>query len=97
MQHSGNVRYYANRAIVRWDYVDPTKFDAILARLRDAGYQPYLLLEAWEVPHFRQRFKTHRVMAVLDRPAIAHLPLGDIRLYSLTGESQSTTEPIPYP
>jgi hypothetical protein len=99
MQHGGNVRYYANRAIVRWDYVDPMKLDAILGRLRDANYEPYLLLEAWEIPHFRQRFETHRVMQVLDRPTIAHLPLGDIRLYSLApaGGPPRATETVPDP
>jgi hypothetical protein len=99
MQHGGNVRYYSGRAIVRWDYVDPMKLDAVLIRLRATGYEPYLLLESWETELFRQRFERHHVLEALDRPPIARLPLGDIRLYSLAGagEAPLATEIIPDP
>ena len=96
-QHSGSVRYYSGRAIVRWDYLDPKALDAVVARLREAGYEPYLLLEAWEISDFRRRFQTHHLLDVLNRPPFAHLPLGDIRLYSLASGPQPLPETIPDP
>ena len=98
-QHGGSVRYYSGRKIVRWDLVDAPRIGAVIARVRERGYEPYLLVENWEVEPFRQRFAADPVVAVLDTTPVARLPLGDIRLYSLApaGEPPRATETIPDP
>jgi 4-amino-4-deoxy-L-arabinose transferase-like glycosyltransferase len=55
-QHSGSVRFYANRTIVRWDVAPRSELDAIVAAIRGAGSLPFLVVDAAEVPEFRERF-----------------------------------------
>ena len=57
MQHSGSMRYYTGRMIVRWDTLDPAWLDRAVAFLRDRGIATYALLEYWEEAEFRQRFR----------------------------------------
>ena len=70
MQHSGNVRYYANRLTLRLDYLDPAWLDRSVIHLRNAGYEPYFVLDNWEVPMFRARFRSQaRAAALAAEPA----------------------------
>jgi len=71
MQHSGSVRYYAGRLTVRWDLLDAEWLERSLAFLRAKGYRPFLLLEDWEQPLFRQRFAAHTKLAALDWQPVA--------------------------
>ena len=48
MQHSGSVRYYTGRMIVRWDALDPAWLDRAVEFLRERGIATYLLVEHWE-------------------------------------------------
>lgn len=68
MQHSGSLRYYGHRPTLRWDWLPPEWLDRAVASLQAHGYRPYLLLEDWEVPRFRQRFAGSEVGRLLDRP-----------------------------
>lgn len=70
VQHSGSTRYYADRPILRWDAVEPTQLDNVLAWVRGQGYHPFLLLERWEEPLFRDRFGASEI-GKLDWPARA--------------------------
>lgn len=58
---SGSVRTYGQRPTLRWDLIEPDRFDQALDTLRGAGYEPYLLLEDWEDDIFRARFATTSV------------------------------------
>lgn len=84
-QHGGNVRFYGNRLTLRFDILDPDWLDRSLVHLREAGYVPYVLLEKWELPQFRERFAGQRALALLDRQPMAVTLDGVVRLYS-TGE-----------
>ena len=51
---SGSVRLYGERMTARWDLIAAARFDDTIDVLRRAGYEPYLLLEEWEMPLFRK-------------------------------------------
>jgi hypothetical protein len=76
---SGSIRYYGHRNTLVWDALDPGWLDRALAYVRTRGYQPYLLLEGWEEPLFRQRFAGNAI-ARLDWPPAAEIA-GQVRLY----------------
>jgi hypothetical protein len=56
MQHSGSLRYYGHRLTLRWDWLPPEWLDRALVELQRNGFRPYVLLEDWEIPRFRERF-----------------------------------------
>jgi hypothetical protein len=55
-QHSGSVRLYGRRPILRWDLVEPDALDGVLATLRASGRMPFMLLDDFEAVEFRARF-----------------------------------------
>ena len=91
MQHSGSVRYYTGRLIVRWDNLDPAWLDRAVAFLNGKGLPVYLLVESWEEPQVRERFAGQGVLSQLDRGPIATARGGEIRLYPLLGDAQPAT------
>ena len=56
VQHSGSIRYYANRLTMRWDLLDPAWWPRALDVLVERGYRPYLLVVDFELPVLRKRF-----------------------------------------
>jgi hypothetical protein len=56
MIQSGSVRLYGDRPTVRWDMLPANQLDAAVDAIGAAGYRPYLLLEDWELPLFRDLF-----------------------------------------
>ena len=56
-QHSGSLRYYANRPTLRWDLLDAGHLDQALASLRAEGYEPFAVLDAEEDVEFRRKFE----------------------------------------
>jgi hypothetical protein len=76
---SGSVRYYSNRKTVAWDVLDPAWLDRMLAESRALGYEPYLLLERWEEPLFRERF-TGTALGALDWPPSVEIA-SQVRIY----------------
>jgi hypothetical protein len=81
MQHSGAARYYSGRITVRYDVMRPTDLDLVLAELRRLGYYPYLVLDDWEEPKFRDRFKGQSALAALDWTPVAQLHSNQVRIY----------------
>jgi hypothetical protein len=79
-QHSGSIRYYANRPTLRWDLISPTRLDQALATFRAQGYEPLLVVDVGEYEAFRERF------AATDQRAIHQLTpmavLGDARVFA---------------
>jgi hypothetical protein len=82
MQHSGSARLYSGRLTVRYDFLDPEWLDRSLDYLRSHGREPYLLLEDWEVPIFRERFAGQKGAAAVEAEPLAMLPGGNVLLFS---------------
>lgn len=78
-QHSGSIRYYANRPILRWDLLSPTRLDQALATFRAQGYEPLLVIDTGEYDDFRERFAATGQQAIQQLTPLA--VLGDARVF----------------
>jgi hypothetical protein len=76
---SGSVRFYSSRRTLTWDALDPAWLDRAIAFVRLKGFEPYLLFERWEEPHFRRRFGGSSI-AALDWPPMAEVA-SQVRVY----------------
>jgi hypothetical protein len=65
LQHSGSIRYYSGRLTLRWDYLPPDWLDRSIEHLQRTGVEPFLLLDNWEVPLFRERFASQKSVALV--------------------------------
>jgi hypothetical protein len=81
MQHSGSIRLYSGRPILRYDVLAPEWLDGALDHLRRAGYAPYLLMEDWEVEIFRERFASQKSVALVNARPLAARPDGHLLLF----------------
>lgn len=79
-QHSGSIRYYANRPTLRWDLLSPTRLDQALAVFRAQGYEPLLVVDVGEYQLFRERFEATGQQAVHQLTPLA--VLGDARVFA---------------
>jgi hypothetical protein len=96
MQHSGSIRHYSGRPTIRYDSLDPEWLDRALAHLRSAGYVPYILLEQYELPLFRERFASQKSVALVDAPPLALHQVRQVMLYRADGGSPpAVPDPIP--
>ena len=77
MQHSGSLRHYSGRLTVRWDGIEPEWFDRAPDVLRNAGYDPYILVEAWELADLRARLGSRSRLGRLDWKPLVELPLAE--------------------
>jgi hypothetical protein len=85
VQHSGSVRYYANRITLRYDWVAGNDLDTVIRDLRSNGYQPYLVLDDWEEADFKGRFARLSRAGRLDWPPLARVAGNpEVRIYDLT-------------
>jgi hypothetical protein len=95
MQHSGSIRHYSRHRTIRWDQLDGEWLDRAIDHLRASGFEPYFVLEEWELAPFRARFASQASLKVLDRaPRAVH----SRRVYVYeTGEraGERPTENIP--
>lgn len=83
MQTSGALEYYTDFVIVRWDQLDPRRFERVDRRIASQGYEWFALL----FPHEAER--VHRLVpGKLDQVAT----FGPITLFRLIGD-ESSTEP----
>lgn len=55
-QHSGSVRLYGDRPILRFDLLQPADLDRALALLRASGRDPFMVIDPWERAVFNERF-----------------------------------------
>ena len=81
MQHSGGIRHYSGRLTVRYDLIEPRDLDLVIEQLRDLGYVPFIALDDWEEPNFRERFKGRSAVAGLDWLPMAFLHANQVRIY----------------
>ena len=56
VQHSGSIRYYANRLTLRWDLLPAEWWPRALDVLTERGYRPYLLVSVFEEEQLRRQF-----------------------------------------
>jgi hypothetical protein len=73
-QHSGPIRYYAGRTILRFDLLDRAWLDRAALWLNAQGRRPYFLLEEWEMTEFQERFASGNTLGTL-----ALAPIADYR------------------
>lgn len=76
MQHSGSVKYYGGRQSLRYDFIEPHRLESVVQWLRERDRDVYVLLEEWEIPAFRQRFKDRPYGALLDDQLIFRQDVG---------------------
>jgi Dolichyl-phosphate-mannose-protein mannosyltransferase len=81
LQHSGNIRYYADRTTLRYDWIPAQSLDDALAQLNALGFKPYFLLEDWEEPRFQSRFGAFSRLGKLDWPPTVTLRREGIRIW----------------
>ena len=79
-QHSGPIRYYAGRTIVRFDMLDAAWLDRAVQWLNSQGRRPYFLLEEWETTAFQERFARSNTLGT-----IAFAPIVDYRAPGVPG------------
>ena len=56
VQHSGSIRYYADRLTLRWDLLPAEWWPRALDVLTERGYRPYLLVSVFEEEQLRRQF-----------------------------------------
>ena len=65
---SGAVRFHGRKEALSWAGLDPAWLDRSLAWLGEHGRTPYILVESWEEPAFRNRFGNVSDIGKLDWP-----------------------------
>ena len=95
MQHSGSLRYYAGRLTLRYDQVDHDWLDRSLAWLEAQSVHPYLLLEDWEIPQFKEHFAGAHALALLEgTPLVTYEGGGRILLFDLAPPDTRPAAPV---
>jgi hypothetical protein len=79
-QHSGSIRYYADRPTFRWDLLSPTRLDQALATFRAQGYEPFLVVDGAEYEDFKKRFDAANQRAA-QHPTLLGVT-GEARVYA---------------
>jgi hypothetical protein len=79
-QHSGPIRYYAGRTVIRFDLLDRTWLDRAVRWLNAQGRRPYFLLEEWEMTEFQKRFSASNALGT-----VALAPIVDYRAPGVPG------------
>ena len=87
--HSGSIRWYGNRATLRWDFIPDGRFDDAVDVLSAHGYELYLLLEDHEEALFREHFGKANIFGRIDWPAaIEYQGPPRVRVYALTDRAR---------
>ncbi len=79
---SGTLRFHAQREAIVWDSLAPAQFDRAARWLRERGLMPFVLVERWEEPRFRDRFTGASVFGALDWPPRYEIDR-QVRIYAL--------------
>jgi hypothetical protein len=97
--HGGSTRYYAGRATMRFDLLDPAWLDRAVEWLEQHGRHPYLLIEDWEMKAFTTRFGSlNRLGNLTLSPVLTYqayqIP-GRVYLFDFLRPIGPTFEPLP--
>jgi hypothetical protein len=96
--HTGPTRYYAGRATMRFDLLDPAWLDRAADWLAQEGRHPYVLVEDWEMPMFTSRFVGNRLADLGASPVLAYRAYatsGTVYLFDLLRKDGPTVAPPP--
>jgi hypothetical protein len=84
VQHSGSVRYYANRITLRYDWLPADQLDAAVHELAAKGHPAYLVVDDWEQKEFQSRFSAASRLGKVDWAPIARVPgIPEVRVFQL--------------
>jgi hypothetical protein len=71
--HSGTLRFYSGRDVLRFEAIRPAELDTAVANLRRNGYHLFLVGDEFEIVEFRTLFAaTNTVRAAYRRPRAAY-------------------------
>lgn len=56
MEHSGSIRYYTDRVVLRYDFLPAERLDAAVEDFARQGRPVLFVLDDWETERFRARF-----------------------------------------
>ena len=84
VQHSGSVRYYANRTTLRYDWLEEGALDGALRDLAAKGRPAYLVVDDWEEKEFRDRFSPANRAGRLDWAPVARISSSpEVRIFEM--------------
>jgi hypothetical protein len=84
VQHSGSVRYYADRITLRYDWLQEGALDSALGDLTAKGRRAFLVVDDWEEKEFRARFSpANRAAAQLGNPIARVSGSPEVRMFEL--------------
>lgn len=66
--HSGTLRFHAGRESALWDSLEPRSLDRAVDWFLQRGLEPFIVVERWEEPLFRERFAKDSAVGNLDWP-----------------------------
>jgi hypothetical protein len=78
---SGSIRFHGEREAVLWDSLDPAWLDRAIEWSRAQQREPFVVLERFEEPIFRQRFAAASAVGALDWPPRAEINR-QVRVYA---------------
>jgi hypothetical protein len=83
--HSGSIRYYTGRDVLRWELLDPVSLDTAIAYIRSRGHDVYFVGDPQEVSDFKKRFVNTQAVREIDRgvPVVVR----GTRVFALSGSS----------
>lgn len=81
-QHSGSLRYYANRLTMRFEWLDPDMYAPAIEYLRASGRPVYVVLDESEREVFRSRYAGVADVTWLDAPPLL-LASGRVYFYQV--------------
>ena len=83
VQHSGSVRYYADRITLRYDWLGDGALDAAIRDVAAKGRRAYLVVDDWEEKEFRARFSPANRAAQLGGPIARVAGRPEVRIFEL--------------
>jgi hypothetical protein len=89
-QHTGSIRFYADRLTLHFARLDPGWLDRAIARLQANGRRPYIVLDRGEVDRFRQRFAARNRAGALDWTPSAVTEDSSVVVYDPTSPTERT-------
>jgi asparagine N-glycosylation enzyme membrane subunit Stt3 len=69
-QHSGSIRYYANRLTLRYEWLEPDAYTQAIDYLHSLGRPVFVVLDDFERDVFRSRYAKVIDVSWLDRPML---------------------------
>ena len=88
-QHSGSLRYYADRMTLRYDLLAEGHLDSAIRELKGLGRPSFLVIDEWERADFRRRFAGRNRAGGLEWGPLARVPgRPDVLVYNLRDRAE---------